>query len=679
MSLSETDISLFLFINKNLQNSFFDAIMPFITKNGELIFLPFILWAFLKERGRAWIPFIIALFSVALADGSGHILKDIFARQRPCDTIENINLLVGCGRSFSMPSNHATNAFGFAMVFWFMRRDIISYLLMLVAAVIGFSRVYVGVHYPFDVVAGAMIGIAASYMSVRLYRLSSALYEKKAYGRILYIIILLISLFRIYFVLTGPFDLSPDEAHYWEWSRHPDWSYYSKGPMIAYLIYAGTAIFGDNVFGVRILAVGMSALSSLILYRLGRGLYDEKTGFASALLIQIVPLYSVYGILMTIDSPFIFFWILSLWLFYRAINYQLPEGTDKSFNYYWVMLGISAGLGLLTKYTMAFFYLSAFLYLIIEQRRKRTSELLRFCASALISMIIFSPVVFWNNAKGWITLKHTAGQAHLADGLMISARSFFEFVGSQFAVITPVLIILLFISLWRLRKDKEGAFLFWFSAPVIVFFILKSLQGKVQANWPLAGYATGFIAFSAYYLRDTGFKNDISGRALKILVSASILLTLAVNLLPYSPLINKLPQEKDPTTRLAGWKELGGEISRVYNEMSSLGDVFIFSDSYQVSSELAFYVKGNPVTYCVNLGRRMNQYDLWPGFEGLTGYNAVFVRTKEKGMPEDLARSFGRHDREVITIRTKNNKIMKFTVFKCYDFKGIKIKPPETF
>lgn len=679
MSLPETDISLFLFINKNLQNSFFDAIMPFVTKNGELIFLPFMLWAFLKERGKAWIPFIIALFSVALADGSGHILKDIFARQRPCDTIENINLLVGCGRSFSLPSNHATNAFGFAMAFWFMRRDIISCLLILVAAVIGFSRVYVGVHYPFDIIAGAMLGIAASYLSVRLYRLSSALYGKKAYGRILYIIILLISLFRIYFILTGPFDLSPDEAHYWEWSRHPDWSYYSKGPMIAYLIYAGTAIFGNNVFGIRILAVVLSALSSLILYRLGRGLYDEKTGFASALLMQIVPLYSVYGILMTIDSPFIFFWILSLLFFYRAINYQLPEGTDRSFNYYWVMLGISVGLGLLTKYTMAFFYLSAFLYLIIEQRRKRISEFLNFCASALISMIVFSPVVFWNNAKGWVTLKHTAGQAHLADGLMISARSFLEFLGSQFAVITPVLIILLFISLWRLRKDKEGAFLFWFSTPIIVFFILKSLQGKVQANWPLAGYATAFIAFSAYYLRDTGFKNDMSGRALKIFVSAGILLALFVNLLPYSPLINKLPQGKDPTTRLAGWKELGEEISRVYNEMSSLGNVFIFSDSYQVSSELAFYVKGNPATYCVNLGRRMNQYDLWPGFESLTGYNAVFVRTKEKGMPEDLARSFGRHDREVITIRTKNNKIMKFTVFKCYDFKGIKIKPPETF
>jgi undecaprenyl-diphosphatase len=76
--------------------------------------------------------------------------------------------------------------------------------------------------------------------------------------------------------------------------------------MIAYLIYLGTALFGDTVFGVRIFAVVLSAASSVLVYRMARDLYDKKTGLASALLIQIVPLYSVYGILFTIDLPFCF-------------------------------------------------------------------------------------------------------------------------------------------------------------------------------------------------------------------------------------------------------------------------------------------------------------------------------------------------------------------------------------
>ena len=76
-----------------------------------------------------------------------------------------------------------------------------------------------------------------------------------------------------------------------------------------------------------------------------------------------------------------------------------------------------------------------------------------------------------------------------------------------------------------------------------------------------------------------------------------------------------------------GWKELGEEVSKVSNSMPATKPVFNSPDKYQVSSEMAFYVRGNPFTYCINLGRRMNQYDLWPGFEHFNGYNAIFVDT----------------------------------------------------
>ena len=77
----------------------------------------------------------------------------------------------------------------------------------------------------------------------------------------------------------------------------------------------------------------------------------------------------------------------------------------------------------------------------------------------------------------------------------------------------------------------------------------------------------------------------------------------------------------------------GEEVSTIYEQMSSRRPVFIFSDKYQVSSELAFYVKGHPVTYCINLGRRMNQYDFWPGFDNLLHYDAIFVRTGDGRIP----------------------------------------------
>jgi undecaprenyl-diphosphatase len=649
--------------------------MSFASRKTELFFLPLIIWTLVKDRNKSLLFLGLGIFSIVLADGSGHVLKDLLGRQRPCQTIDNINLLVNCGDSFSMPSNHASNAFALAMTLLLLRRKMVSYFFVFFAAIVGFSRIYVGVHYPSDVVAGAILGTAVAYATINLYEWAKRIYSARSYTNALYLSLILISLFRMYYIFTGPLDLSPDEAHYWEWSRRLDWSYYSKGPLTAYIIFLGTTVFGDTVFGVRIIAVILSALGSIVFFRLGTRLYDERTGFSSALLLQIVPLYSAYGLIMTIDSPFIFFWILSLFFLHRVLDLEFSHETKKNVNYVWVILGVSVGLGLLAKYTMAFFYLCGFLFFLFHKDARRLLLTVRPYMSFIVSLIVFSPVLAWNAANGWVTFKHTAGQAHLADGLRISLKHFFEFFGSQLGVVTPVIFVMIFIAVWKLRKDKQGAFLFWFSVPVIVFFLLKSIQGKVQANWALTAYATGFIGFSAYYIRNL----EMARAKIKIFVASGIALALFVTACAHYPSILNLPPDKDPTTRLVGWKELGNKMSDIYDEMKVSGPVFVFSEKYQVSSELAFYMRHKPVTYCINIGRRMNQYDLWPGFEKLTGYNAIFVRQGERDIPVKLRRAFGRYERQVLEIKTEQDKIMKFTVFKCYDFKGIKIKPVEKF
>ncbi|MEK6672096.1 MAG: phosphatase PAP2 family protein, partial [Nitrospirota bacterium] len=321
--LIQLDISLFFLLNTGIRNLFFDLVMPFITNRWPLIALPFVVFLFYKGKGEEDFKvvlsvFILSVISALIADGASNIIKHLAGRVRPCNTFENVHLLVGCTKSFSMPSNHAANAFAFAIPFVLMSGHRLKYIFLFIAAAVGFSRVYVGVHYPSDVVVGAISGTLISLSSVYLFQWAKKRFTTQPYTTVMSVSLLLLSLFRIYYILHGPLDLSPDEAHYWEWSRRLDLSYYSKGPVIAYLIAFGTSVFGDNVFGIRILAVVFSLLSSLIFFKLGKGMYNERIGAYSAIIFQIIPLYSPFGVIFTIDSPFLFFWILSLYLFWEA-------------------------------------------------------------------------------------------------------------------------------------------------------------------------------------------------------------------------------------------------------------------------------------------------------------------------------------------------------------------------
>jgi len=663
--IQQLDTALFFFLNKDCQNWLFDLIMPVFSHRMNIIVLPFLLLFFIKEKKGAMVIFAISFFSILLADGTSHALKEMIERARPCNSFQNVHLLVGCSQSFSLPSGHATNSFAFAVPFLFMTRDRLRYVFLGIAVFVSLSRVFVGVHYPSDVITGAVVGILSSTAVVYLYRWAEKRFREKPHTTVMCIFLLTLSIFRIYYILYGPLDLSPDEAHYWEWSRRLDLSYYSKGPMIAYLIALSTSLFGNNVLGVRFLAVVFSVLSSIFLYKLGKEMYHETVGTASALLFQLIPLYSAFGVIFTIDSPFIFFWIVSLYLFWKATG---QDTSGHSYRGYWLFLGVSLGLGLLTKYTMAFFYLCAFLFLILSSHKRVLLKAISPYLALVISILIFSPVLIWNAGHDWVTFRHTAGQAHLADGLQISFKSLTEFMGSQVGVVTPILFVLIVIALWRIKGKVRRDFLLWFSLPVILFFVVKSVQGKVQANWAMTGYITGLIAFSEVYMSRWKEHGDL----LKKIIIAGIVLSFMVAAIAHYPSKFHVPVTLDPSSRLRGWKELGRQVSDLHDEMRKGGRVFILSDSYQISSELAFYGKGHPITYCVNLGRRMNQYDLWPDFYNLITSDAIFVTIGGAELHPGIRDAFHHYEKRFLRVYDKDRLLREYSVFLCHGFKGMK-------
>lgn len=148
-----------------MANPLFDKFFVFITnvKHWIPLYLFFLIFLFAKGGQKGRIAAIVVIALVAISDQlSSHLLKNLIARPRPCNALENVRLLVGCSGSFSMPSSHATNNFAVAAFFGSLYEKY-KKILFAVASLVAFSRPYVGVHYFSDVLAGAIIGIALGY------------------------------------------------------------------------------------------------------------------------------------------------------------------------------------------------------------------------------------------------------------------------------------------------------------------------------------------------------------------------------------------------------------------------------------------------------------------------------------------------------------------------------------
>jgi undecaprenyl-diphosphatase len=165
--LSEIDTVLFLFINVTLANPVTDLIMPVITSDWLLRILYAVAVVLLLIFGKArlrWVVLFSVLVLIVTDQVSAGLLKPMIGRLRPCHVLENINLLVGCGGGKSMPSSHAANAFGQAVLFSVMYRRW-AWPSLILAALVALSRVFVGVHYPFDVLVGSIIGAVVGYFA----------------------------------------------------------------------------------------------------------------------------------------------------------------------------------------------------------------------------------------------------------------------------------------------------------------------------------------------------------------------------------------------------------------------------------------------------------------------------------------------------------------------------------
>ncbi|MEZ6318854.1 MAG: glycosyltransferase family 39 protein [Phycisphaerales bacterium] len=426
----------------------------------------------------------------------------------------------------------------------------------------------------------------------------------------------------VWMVWFSHYTLIEDEAHYWEWSRRLGWSYYSKGPGVAWVIGASTAVFGDVEWAVRLPAVLASAVGSFAAAAMARDCFDTDrpgaraaTPFVAALLYQCVPAFAITSVLMTIDGPYVACWTLAAWLAARALLRDRPRA--------WVGFGVALAAAFLFKYTALLLVPGVALALLSKPIRARARAQLGWIALGLaIACLGFAPVVVWNATHGWATVHHLLGHLGVRGGDVAPAASdpWTPWSSPEYLALTvitcgPVLILGLLAWIERKRAGTGARFAIACALPILAFYFVVSLDARVEGNWAIAACAS-LVAPAAWLIVDGVARRDL---AVRVLWGLAIVCGVGVNLaLPALPAISRVGRlgARIPVHRMTGMRDHAADAQRWLDALRDQTgrEPFVVSEHYGRASQLAFYLPGHPTVYCASalVGGRKTQYDLWP-------------------------------------------------------------------
>ncbi|MEM0929462.1 MAG: glycosyltransferase family 39 protein [Pseudomonadota bacterium] len=292
-------------------------------------------------------------------------------------------------------------------------------------------------------------------------------------------------------------DLGADEAQYWFWSQELAWGYYSKPPMVAWLIAASTFVLGDTEIGVRALSPLLIAGTGLTLFAAGRALFGDKAGLTTLLFWHLMPAVILGGTLMSTDIPLLFFWSVSLWALIQLIE---ARGGDKMM--WGLVLGLSLGAACLSKYAAIYFLIGLGLAALTSSyvRRGLTIKVLALALVPFTALV--APHMGWNAANGFQTVKHTAENASWS-GWSLHLDELGDFLVSQLAVLGPILFAVLIIGAarYRFRADPKEAMLLSFVLPPLLIICGQALLSRAHANWAMAAYPAALVLLPLWLLR----------------------------------------------------------------------------------------------------------------------------------------------------------------------------------
>lgn len=455
------------------------------------------------------------------------------------------------------------------------------------------------------------------------------------------------------FAYLGSVNLIPEEAYYWNYAQHLDLAYLDHPPMVAWMIWLGTEVFGNTEFAVRLGAYLCWSVAAIFSFRLARNLYGDAAAFANALLFATLPYFFAMGMIMTPDAPLLAAWAAALYFLERA----LLAGQRAA----WLYVGIFFGFGLLSKYTIALLGLATLVFIAFDPRSRVWFRRLEPYVAVLVAAAIFSPVVLWNANHDWASFMFQG--PHRLE--VQSEFSLFKLLSAILLFLTPVGFTIALIALVQRIKwppgpmaqpmDRKSLFEASFMLVPLSVFLFFSLFHAVKLNWtgPLWLALLPFLArdMSAYRKRASGWRGNLR-RAWGPTIAVALVLygallhffTLGIPGIPYSGRLRPFP---------VAWREFGAQAAAIEEEIKSTSrgePLRVGMDKHFLSSEMAFYDRLDNDGAATTAGRSLLglnslMYDSWYPAPAQRGRTLIlFALEPESLSGPGIERRFGRMD-----------------------------------
>ena len=433
------------------------------------------------------------------------------------------------------------------------------------------------------------------------------------------LVLALAALTAIRLIVAATAPLAPDETYYWVWSNALAFGYFDHPPMVALWIKAGSALAGQTALGVRLLGPLAAELASLMLFDAARVLFPgTRTAVAAVVLLNATLLLGVGTVIMTPDSPLLFFWTATLW----AMAHVAAGGSGR----WWLAAGLFGGLALDSKYTALFLWIGIGLWVLLVPAVRPWLRRWQPWAACATGALLFAPVLAWNAAHGWAGFVRQGGRVE--DWRPARAAGFLaELLGGQIGLATPLVFALCMGGLvaamrhaWRSR-DPAWSLLAALSLPPVLVFVQHAFGDRVQGNWPAVIYPALAIAAAAMPAPRRWW---IGAAALGFVFTGLAYLQAATGLIP-------LPPRFDPVAvRLAGWDSLAEQVERLRTESDA---AFVAADGYATASELAWRMPAGTLIAGAEERWRLTTLALAP----VGGETGLLVRDASRTDPPDPA------------------------------------------